>query len=150
MTQRTFEHEIFIRVPSHVVYSFLAAQVNHLKIHPLITAIEPLPDDPNRPNTRRYQITDRLKFAFFNGTIKYEAAVTPLSTNELLLEATQAGLYLRNVTRCLPDANGTRVHEFVTLNASPLLIGYAYRQAKTSHADMLVRLKAYLENGAAS
>ncbi len=129
MAHRSFEHEIRINAPVNTICDFLAAQVNHTKIHPLILAIEPLPDDPAREHTRFYQITDQLKFGPLTWKLKYKSAVTLISPNELMLEAFQSMLYLRNKTRCTPDGEGTRVQESVTIQTSPLLMGYAFHEA---------------------
>lgn len=146
MAQQSFEHDILIRVPAATVYNFLAVQMNITKIHPLVLAIEPLPDEPERTQTQFYRITDRLKLGPLTWQLKYKSAVTPTGTDELTFEAFQGLLYLRNQTRCIPEGSATRVHESVIIQTNRLLMGYAFHEAESSHAEMLVRLKDYLEN----
>ena len=60
MAERSFEHDIFIEAAPEVVYNFLASQTNHQKIHPLIVSITPLPDEPDKPDTK-YGIAGGIK-----------------------------------------------------------------------------------------
>lgn len=147
MAQRSFKHDIFIEADPKAVYNFLAAQVNHQEIHPLIVSITPLPDQANKPGTKFYQIKDRLELKVFKWkwkwAINYRSAVTPQKDGELLLEAFQPMLYLRNLTRCIPEAGGTHLYEDVTVQTPGILMGYAFGQAERSHREMFEALKRY-------
>jgi len=61
------------------------------------------------------------------------------------LEAFQSVLYLHNHTRCVPEADGTRLYETVAVKTHPLLMGYSFGQAESSHREMFETLKRYFE-----
>jgi hypothetical protein len=143
--QGTFEHEVFIRAPAARILEFLVDHTNHPKFHPLIVAVQEVPAPP--PALRRFLITDRLIWGPFHFKVTYRADVLRAGGGEMLTEAFQSpGTYVTNHSTFTAQADGTRLHETITLRAPDLLFGYAFNQARTSHAELMNGLKKVLES----
>ena len=144
MKQGTFEKEIFIQSDAKTVINVIADYSNHHKIHPLIIKVERAKEEP--AGVRRYFITDSLQWGPFKFKIKYRADIIAVTEDTVHTEAFQSpGTYITNVTKVTPKDNGVLLHETITMKAPDLLFGYAFSQAETAHAEMLKRIKKFVE-----
>jgi hypothetical protein len=144
MKQGTFEKEIFIQSDAQTVINVIADYSNHHKIHPLIIKVERAKEEP--AGVRRYFITDSLQWGPFKFKIKYRADIIAVTEDTVHTEAFQSpGTYITNVTKVTPKDNGVLLHETITMKAPDLLFGYAFSQAETAHAEMLKRIKQFVE-----
>lgn len=144
MKQGTFEKEIFIVSDAKTVINVIADYSNHHKIHPLIIKVERAKEEP--AGVRRYFITDSLQWGPFKFKIKYRADIIAVTEDTVHTEAFQSpGTYITNVTKVTPKDNGVLLHETITMKAPDLLFGYAFSQAETAHAEMLKRIKKFVE-----
>ena len=145
MKQGTFEEEIVIRTDVKTAIGLISDYSQHTKVHPLIEKVERAKDEPE--GVHRYFITDGLQWGPFRFKIKYRADILSVSEDTVHTEAYQSpGTYVTNVTKVTPEKNGVLLHETITLKAPDLLFGYAFNQARTSHHEMLTRIKDYLES----
>ena len=144
MKQGTFEKEIFIRSDAQTVINVIADYSNHHKIHPLIIKVERAKDEP--ANIRRYFITDSLHWGPFKFKTKYQADIIAVTGDTVHTEAYPSlGVTVTNITKIIPKENGVILHETITMQAPDMLFGYAFNQAKTAHAEMLERIKKFVE-----
>ncbi|MEP7136305.1 MAG: hypothetical protein ABI904_15360 [Chloroflexota bacterium] len=144
MKQGTFEKEIFIRSDAQTVINVIADYSQHHKIHPLIIKVERAKDEP--AGVRRYFITDSLQWGPFKFKIKYRADIIAVTADTVHTEAFQSpGTTVTNVTKVTPKDNGVILHETITMKAPDMLFGYAFSQAKAAHAEMLERIKKFVE-----
>lgn len=144
MKQGTFEKEIFIQSDAQTVINVIADYSNHHKIHPLIIKVERAKEEP--AGVRRYFITDSLQWGPFKFKIKYRADIIAVTEDTVHTEAFQSpGTYITNVTKVTPKDNGVLLHETITMKAPDLLFGYAFSQAEIAHAEMLKRIKQFVE-----
>ncbi|HVN15548.1 MAG TPA: SRPBCC family protein [Anaerolineales bacterium] len=144
MKQGTFENEVFIQAKPDQIIPFLVDHRNHVRFHPLITAVDEVP--PPAGALRRFFITDQLIWGPFHFKIKYRADVIRTTENEMLTEAYQSpGTYITNHSTFMAEGNGTRMHETITLKAPNLLFGYAFSQAKSAHGALVQRVKQVIE-----
>jgi hypothetical protein len=140
----TFEQEVFIRAPAARILDFLVDHTNHPQFHPLIIAVREVPAPP--PALRRFLITDQLVWGPVHFKVTYRADVLQAGNGEMLTEAFQSpGTYVTNHSTFTAQAGGTRLHETIRLRAPDLLFGYAFRQAQSSHAELMLALKRVLE-----
>lgn len=144
MKQGTFEKSIFIQANAQTVIHVIADYSNHHKIHPLIVKVERAQNEP--AGVRRYFITDSLQWGPFRFKIKYRADIIAITEDTVHTEAYQSpGTTVTNLTRVTPQNGGVLLHETITLQAPNLLFGYAFKQAETAHAEMLKRIKQFVE-----
>ncbi|GHO65246.1 hypothetical protein KSC_041380 [Ktedonobacter sp. SOSP1-52] len=148
MAQDSFEIDTFIEVPPEKVKSFLSTLSNHTQIHPLIVniAYEKTTKAADGSRIDHYKIRDRMKQGPFMTTFTYSVEMSINARGEIVYDAHQSpGIYLHNVTICLPEGNGTRIQERVEITAPSLLIKTVYKQGLASHKEMFAKLKAILE-----
>lgn len=144
MKTRTFEKEIFIRSDAATVVNVIADYSQHPKIHPLIIKVERAKDEP--AGTKRYFITDSLKWGPFKFKIKYRADIISVTEDTVHTEAYQSpGTFVTNLTKITPQGSGVLLHETITMRAPDMLFEYAFQQAKAAHAEMLERIKEFVE-----
>ena len=144
MKTRTFEKEIFIQSDAATVVNVIADYSQHPKIHPLIVKVERAKDEP--AGIKRYFITDSLKWGPFKFKIKYRADIISVTEDTVHTEAYQSpGTFVTNLTKITPQGNGVLLHETITMRAPDMLFEYAFQQAKSAHAEMLERIKAFVE-----
>jgi len=144
MKKGTFEKDIFIEADGKRILDVLVSFSEHTKIHPLIIGVE-TGADPSL-GVKRYFITDQLKWGPFRFKIRYQTDVVDVTENSVHFEAYQSpGTYITNVTTVIPEGNGVRFKEVVTLKAPNLLFGYAFSQADAAHTEMLIRIKDFFE-----
>lgn len=144
MKQGLFEKEIFIQSDAKTVVDLIADYSQHHKIHPLIEKVERAAEEP--AGVRRYFITDNLQWGPFKFKIKYQADIISVTDDTVHTEAYQSpNTTITNITKIRPSQNGVILHETITLKAPDLLFGYAFGQAQTAHAEMLKRIKAFIE-----
>jgi hypothetical protein len=149
MKQGIFEEKIFIHTDVKTAIGLISDYSQHTKVHPLIEKVERADNEPE--GVRRYFITDGLQWGPFHFKIKYRADILSVSEDTVYTEAHQSpGTYVTNVTKVTPEKDGVLLHETITLKAPDLLFGYALRQARTSHHEMLTRIKDYLESNGES
>lgn len=145
MHQGTFEKEIHIEADAATVIHLIADYSQHHKIHPLIEKVERAKDEP--AGVKRYFITDHLQWGPFKFKIKYHADIIAVTEDTVHTEAYQSPqTFVTNLTKVTSEGNGVRLHETITMRAPRLLFGYAFKQAQTAHAEMLKRIKAFIEN----
>ena len=117
----------------------------HTDVHPLIEKVEKAKDGPE--GFHRYFITDGLQWGQFHFKIKYRADILSTSENTVHTEAYQLPvMFVTNVTKVTPKKEVVLLHETITLKAPDLSFGYAFNQARTSHHEMLTRIKDYLKS----
>lgn len=145
MKQGTFEKEIFIRSDIKTVLGVISEFSQHHKVHPLIVKVEQVIAPAGV--LRRYFITDQLQWGLFKFKIRYRADILSLTENEVHTEAYQSpNTFVDNLTRVTPAKDGVLLKEIVNLKAPNLLFNYAFRQAQTAHAEMLNRIKGFVES----
>lgn len=145
MKQGIFEKEIFIQSDVKTVVDLIADYSQHHKIHPLIEKVERAKDEP--AGVRRYFITDNLQWGPFKFKIKYQADIISVTENVVHTQAYQSpNTFVENITTVTPVQNGVTLHETITLKAPDLLFNYAFQQAQTAHAEMLKRIKSFVES----
>lgn len=144
MKQGSFEKEIFIHSDAKTVVNLIADYSQHHKIHPLIEKVERATQEP--AGVKRYLITDNLQWGPFKFKIKYQADIISVTEDTVHTEAYQSpNTTITNITKIRPSQNGVILHETITLKAPNLLFGYAFGQAQTAHAEMLKRIKVFIE-----
>ena len=144
MKHGTFEKEIFIQADVKTVLGVVSEFSQHHKVHPLIVKVEQAIAPAGV--LRRYLITDQLQWGPFKFKIKYRADILSLTENEVHTEAYQSpNTFVDNVTRVTPATDGVLLKEIVTLKAPDLLFNYAFQQAQMAHAEMLKRIKVFVE-----
>jgi hypothetical protein len=149
MKQDTFEKEIYIQSDAATVIRAIADYSQHTKIHPLIVKVERAADAP--PGVQRYLITDSLKWGPFKFRIKYRADIIAVTEDTVHTEAHQSPqTHVTNLTTVTAEGDGVCLHETITIKAPDLLFGYAFQQAQAAHAEMLKRIKAFVEKDKSS
>ena len=144
MKTRTFEKKIFIQSDAATVINVIADYSQHPKIHPLIIKVERAKDEP--AGTKRYFITDSLKWGPFKFKIKYRADIISVTQDTVHSEAYPSlGTFITNLTKIAPQGSGVLLHETITVKAPDMLFEYVFQQAKSAHAEMLERIKGFVE-----
>ena len=144
MKTRTFEREIFIQSDTATVINVIADYTQHPKIHPLIIKVERAKDEP--PGTKRYYITDSRKWGPFKFKIKYRADIISVTEDTVYTEAYQPpGTFVTSLTKITPQGDGVLLHATITMKAPDMLYEYAFQRAKSAHAEMLERIKVFVE-----
>lgn len=124
--------------------ALIADYRQHHLIHPLIVKVEPGEAPPGI--LRRYFITDQLQWGPFRFKIAYRADILEIGQGRVHTQAFQSpGTTVDNQTRIVPEGDGARLTETITLRAPDLLFGYAFEQARAAHQAMLGRIKVFLE-----
>jgi len=145
MKQGTFEKEIFIQSDAKTVIDIIADYSNHHKIHPLIIKVERAEHAP--ADVRRYFITDSLQWGPFKFKTKYQADIIAVTGDTVHTEAYPAlKTSVTNITRITPKDNGVVLHEIITVTTPDIFFSYVFKQAETAHAEMLKRIKTFVEN----
>ncbi|GHO46839.1 SRPBCC family protein [Ktedonospora formicarum] len=148
MAHASFDLETFIGVPPEKVTSFLSTLSNHTQIHPLIVKITHMKSTvaADGSHVNHYKITDRMKQGPFMTTFTYSVEMSINAKGQIVYDAHQSpGIFLHNVTTCIPEGNGTLVKERVEITAPGLLVKTVYKQGYASHQEMFTKLKALLE-----
>jgi len=144
MKTRTFEKEIFIQSDAATVINVIADYTQHPKIHPLIVKEERAKVEP--PGTKRYYITKSRKWGTFKFKSKYRADIISVTESTVHTEAYQApGTFVTNLTKITPQGSGVLLHETIAMRAPDMLFEYAFQEAKAAHAEMLERIKGFVE-----
>lgn len=144
MKQNSFEKEIFIKSDVKTVIDLITDYSQHHKIHPLIEKVERAADEP--AGVKRYYITDNLRWGIFKFKIKYQADIISVTEDSVHTQAFQSPrTFVENFTKITPVQGGVILHETLTLRAPDLLFGYAFEQAQNAHAEMLQRIKIFVE-----
>lgn len=149
MAHTSFKQDIFIATSSEKVTDFLVGLNNHSQIHPLIVKVEQTASSTAEDGTeiKHYKIRDRMKQGPFTIAFTYDVTIGINTQGEIVSDAYQKpGIHLHNITRCLPEGNGTRVTEYVEITAPRLLIQTVFKQGLASHKEMFANLKKVLEN----
>src|SRR6185503_8632226 len=144
MKTRTFEKEIFIQADAATVINVIADYTQHPKIHQLIIKVERAKDEP--PGTKRYFITEGRRWGPFKFKRKYRADIIFVTEDTVYTEAYQApGTSVTNLTKITPQGTGVMLHETITMRAPDMLFEYAFQRVKAAHAEMVERIKAFVE-----
>lgn len=145
MKQGTFEHEIYIEAKPKDIITFLVEHTNHPRFHPLIIAVTEVPAPQGI--LRRFMITDQLAWGPFHFKINYRADVLKATDSEMITEAYQSpNTYVTNHSTFTVQGTGTLMHEAITLKSPNLLFKYAFAQAKSSHGELVERLKTVIRS----
>lgn len=148
MSQTSFEQDIFIQASPEKVRAFLSTLNNHAQIHPLIVDIQHKQTNtaPDGTPINRYVIRDRMKQGPFLMTFSYSVEMNITPQGVIVYDAHQfPGIFLHNITHCLPEGTGTRLKEHVEITAPRLLVNTVYTQALASHKEMFENLKELLQ-----
>ena len=144
MKKGSFDKEIFIQSDPATVINVIADYSQHPKIHPLTIKVERAENEP--AGTKRYFITDRLKWRPFKFKIKYRADIISVTKDTVHREDYQSpATFVTNITKVTPQGTGVRLHETITMKAPDMLFHYAFQQASRAHEEMLERIKAFVE-----
>jgi len=147
MKQGTFEKEIFIRAAAPAVLGVISNYSRHEMIHPLIEKVERAEVSP--PGVERFFITDNLQWGPFRFKIKYQADIVSVTQDTVHTEAYQSpNTHVTNISKVTPSSDGVILHETITVKAPNLLFGYAFKQAKVAHEELLKRIKDFVEKQA--
>jgi ligand-binding SRPBCC domain-containing protein len=147
MRSKLLHSEIWIAAPPERVRDYIADGKNFLVTHPLIIAVDELPRLPeDGPNTRRYQITDRLRMLGLSFRLRYLTVMAVTPNGGLITDAYQAGVHLHAVYQFTPENGGTQLIEDDQIDVGiDLLMGYVYGTTRRAHDGMLARLKQAVE-----
>jgi carbon monoxide dehydrogenase subunit G len=146
MARVDFVQQIEIGVPRARLHAFLCDLENYVPLHPLIESIEEISPTDEMPRARRYRVVDRVPFGPFRFRTQYTAALEPVSEREVRGHAWQSpGIRLHTVYELTDLAAGTRLVERVSVEAPAILRRFVIGQARRSHAETLVKMKALLE-----
>jgi len=145
MKQGVFESEIFIRSSVETALAVAHEYERHHNFHPLIVKVD-VDSNPPPGVLKRYFITDQLQWGPFRFKIRYRADVLSVSENDFHTEAYQSpNTTVLNHTTATKKNDGVLLRETITLKSPDLLFDYAFQQAKQAHAQMLKRIKDWLE-----
>ena len=143
MASSSFDISVWIQEQPEPVFMFLSSLPNHAKIHPLILKIEPIPPIQGT----NYRITDQIPMGPFHFRIRYWVNFVP-GIMQIKSTALQfPNIRLVNLTRFLPERDGTRILEQVDIDAPRLLIGTVTRQAIEAHQASFQNVKRFFESG---
>ncbi len=152
MRSGTFSYTVEAHCMPEGAVELLSTFTRHSALHPLIVAVDRLPDQPGM--LRRYRITDRLTWGPFRFRIRYVAEVLRADPDGVETVAHQTPrTTLRNSTRIVsapdPVSPGgpplTRAEVTIAMTAPSVLFGYAFGQARAAHAELAERMAAALE-----
>ena len=144
MKTRTFEKEIFIQSDAATVINVIADYTQHPKIHPLIIKVERAKDEPM--GTKRYFIMDSRKWGPFKFKSKHRADIISVTEDSVHTKVYQPpGTFVTNLTKVTLQGTGVLLHETITMRAPDMLFEYAFQQAKAARAEMLERIKGFVE-----
>jgi hypothetical protein len=100
----------------------------------------------NPDGVQRHLITDSLQLEPLKFKIKYQADIIEVTEDTVHTEAYQVpDTYITNITKVTPRDDGVHLQETITMKSPDLLFGYAFKQAETSHEEMLERIKRFVE-----
>ena len=144
MTQRNFEHEVFIRSDARTVLHSVTDMNQSLLIHPLIVKVEEVP--PSDGALKRYIITDSLKWGPFKFKLKYRVDVIEIAENHARLIAIPSSwMKIESLMQVTPCEGGVILKESYVMHAPSLVFDYSFKQAQDSHRISFQNLKAFLE-----
>ena len=140
----TFRYDVRARCAADDAVRLLSDFSRHDELHPLIVKVEPLP--PGRGALRSYAITDRLRWGPFTFPITYTADVLTANADDVMTVARQKPrTTVHNHTRLSTADDGQLLIDVeITLTAPTPLFPYAFRQARTAHRALAVRLRSAL------
>ena len=145
MTQKSFEHEIFIRSDVRTVLQAVTDMKQSLSIHPLIIKVDEVP--PSDGALKRYIITDSLKWGPFKFKLKYRVDVIEVAENHARLIAIPSSwMKIESLMQVSPREDGVTLKESYVMHAPALVFDYSFKQAQESHRISFQNLKAFLEN----
>jgi len=147
MKTRTFEKEIFIQSDAATVIDVIVDYSQHPKIHPLITKVEHTTDES--AGVKRYIITNSVKWGPFKFKIRDRADIISVTEDTVHIKTYQPPwTFITNLTKITPQGSGVLLHEAITIRAQDMLFEYVFQQAKAAHAEMLERIKGFVETQA--
>jgi hypothetical protein len=143
-----FEQDVFIQAKLDTVRNFLADLKNYEKFHPLIIGIQLIGTKTMSDGTEGsfYHVRDRMKLGPIITAFTYQVVHKVDADGNLVSETFQSPrIFLFNVTRLLPEGQGTRVREAVKIEAPRFLRKIVYKKAIEAHREMLENLKKQME-----
>jgi hypothetical protein len=144
MKTRTFEKEIFIQSDAATVINIIADYTQYPKIHPLIIKVEGAKDEPT--GAERYFITDSRKWGPFKFKSRYRADIISVTADGVHTEIYRPpGICVTSLTKVTPQGSGVLLHETITMRAPDMLFKYALQKSKAAQAEVLERIKAFVE-----
>ena len=146
MKTRNFEKEIFIQFDAATVIDVIVDYSQHPKIHPLIIKVERAKDEP--AGVKRYIITNSVKWGPFKFKIRDRADIISVTEDTVHIRTYQPPwTFITNLTKITPQGSGVLLHETITMRAPDMLFEYICQKAKAAHAEMLERIKGFVELG---
>ena len=147
MKTRTFEKEIFIESDAATIMDVIVDYSQHPKIHPLINKVERARDEP--AGVQRYFITNSLKWGPFKFKTRDRVDITSVTEDTVQIETYQSpGTFVTNLTKITSQDGGALLHTTITMRAPDMFFEYAFQQAGAAHAEMLERIKRFVETKA--
>ena len=144
MKTRSFEREIFIQSDAPTVIGVIADYNQYPKIHPLIIKVERSKEES--AGVKRYCITDTLKWGPFKFKTRYRADIIWVTDDAVYTNVYRPpGTFITNLTRITPQGSGILLYETITMRAPDMLFEYAFQKTKATHAEMLERIKGFVE-----
>jgi hypothetical protein len=144
MKTKTFKKEIFIQSDTATVIGVIADYSQYPKIHPLIIKAERAKEEPT--GVKRYFITGSLKWGPFKFKTRYRADIISVADDTVYTNVYRPpGTFVTNLTRITPQGSGILLYETITMRAPDMLFEYAFQKSKATHAEMLERIKGFIE-----
>jgi ligand-binding SRPBCC domain-containing protein len=154
MTVQTFEHSTFIRAAPEICSELFFEPVNFIKLNPLVAEVldvKPGETEQGQPFCTFYVI-DKIPIVGaltvpFKYCVRMTKSCDEMKVKQIISETRSfPNVQLRNVVTFTVQNGGTQVHESVTIETNPLLVGFSLQQAKQAHRALLANLKSVAEH----
>ena len=149
---RHFKQEIFIHRPCKDVYEHLAEPRNFLGLQPLLTSLDPLPEqqDENGITLRPFYTVETFRWAgipLLNNRIHSTAYLIDPHKKLKHLVRSKPGIEIEFNYLFEEQEGNTHLTQTVDIQkVSPLLENFVYHEALKAQGAVLANLKARLEN----
>lgn len=144
MKTRTFEKEILIQSDAATVIDVIVDYSQHPKIHPLIIKVERTSDELG--GVKRYIITNSVKWGPFKFKTRDRADIISVREDTVHIKTYQPPwTFITNLMKITLQGSGVLLHETITMRAPDMLFESVFQKAKAAHAEMLERIKSFVE-----
>ena len=147
MKTRTFEKDTFIQSDAATVIDVIVDYRQLPKIHPRIIKVEQTSHAP--AVVKRYIITNSVKWGPFKFNTRHRTDIISITEDAVHIKTYQPPwTFITNLARVTPQGSGVLLHETITMRAPDMLFEYVFQRAKAAHAEMLERIKRFVETQA--
>lgn len=141
-----FVKQAQLTVDAAALYAFLAVPHNHLGLQPLVAEIRDMREFAAADGTTIYQYTivERLPILgklTWHQPSRVTLTPRPAQNQIAFVVYSSPGLRLDSLYQLTPLAHGTHLTETVTIAASRLLVGYAFKMAEQAHEAIFCQLR---------